>query len=232
MIKNGTMIELERENVSLKSTLKYISHELLNVLTLVDYSVKVVDGSVNEMRNNQYWKYITEDVDYMVQLLKGLSDYNNCGELKKEYCNLSKIIYSISEEMNGKYNDKANIDVYFDGSDDDFYIEIDKNKIRQVIINLIKNAIESFDDNEKGIIIINVKRDKKWINIDVLDNGCGIEEENILKIFEEGTSIEKKDGSGLGLAISKKIIESHNGKIFVESAYNKGTTFNIQLPCK
>ena len=230
MIKNGTMIELERENVSLKSTLKYISHELLNVLTLVDYSVKVVDGSVDEMRNNQYWKYITEDVDYMVQLLKGLSDYNHCGELKKECCNLSKIIYYISEEMNEKYNDRASIDVCIDGTNDDFYIEVDKNKIRQVIINLIKNAIESFDSNEKGNIAINLKREKKWINIDVLDNGCGIEEENILKIFEEGTSIEKKDGSGLGLAISKKIIESHDGEISVESTYNKGTTFHIQLP--
>lgn len=230
MIKNEGLMDLEKENLSLRKTLRYISHELLNVLTLVDYSVKEVDEAVEEVKENQYWQYITDDVDYMVQLLKELSAYNTCGELTKTKTPVSELIYSITKEMNCKYGDRANIITCVEGSNDDFMANIDKNKIKQVIINLIKNAVEAFDESQEGIVLVNLKREKKWITIEVLDNGCGIDEENLQKIFEEGISINKKCGSGLGLSISKKIIESHRGEIKVNSIPRKGTTFFIKLP--
>ena len=228
--KNNMLMDLEKENVSLRRTLKYISHELLNVLTLVDYSVKAVDGSVDDVKDNKYWNYIVDDVEYMVKILKELSNYNHCSELCKERCSVSKWMYYIANEMKEKYKDVVNIITCIEGDEKLFEAEIDRSKIRQVVVNLIKNAVEAMDGKEDGLILICLKREKEWISIDILDNGCGINSENQERVFEEGISINKKDGSGLGLAISKKIIESHNGMITVKSSVGKGTIFNIKLP--
>lgn len=230
MVKNEMVMDLENENAALKRTLRYISHELLNVLTLVDYSVKAVDSSFDNVKENQYWQYIVNDVDYMVKILKELSNYNHCDELKKERCCFSKWICRITNEMKEKYRENVNIITCIDGDEALFYTEIDHYRIRQVMVNIIKNAVEAIGEKEDGLILICVKREKKWINIDILDNGCGIEGKNQKEIFEEGVSINKKDGSGLGLAISKKIVESHNGQICVKSSVGKGTIFNIKLP--
>lgn len=224
------MAGLEKENTSLKRTLSYISHELLNVLTLVDYSVKAVDGSVNQVRDNRYWQYIIDDVDYMVNVLRELSSYNHCGELKREECCIASWVKKAADEMRSKYGDRADIVVCAEGSDEQLTARVDKNKLRQVIINLIKNAVEATDEERKGHIWIFLRREEKRISIEVADDGCGISEENQRQIFEEGISINKKDGSGLGLAITKKIIETHDGTITVKSAEGEGTIFTIRLP--
>lgn len=230
MGKNEVTVDLEKENLSLKKALKYISHELLNVLTLVDYSVKAVDGTVDEVKDNQYWNYIINDIDYMVNLLRELSTYNHCRELHKERCLVSEWVYYISKEMKQKYEKEVEIITCIDGTEKQFYAEIDKSKIRQVIVNLVKNAAESFEGKNGQLIVICVKREKKWINIDIIDNGCGISEENQKIIFDEGVTFGKKDGSGLGLSISKKIIESHGGDIKIKSSPEHGTIFTIKLP--
>ncbi|MFQ9933379.1 MAG: sensor histidine kinase [Lachnospiraceae bacterium] len=230
MGKNELLPDLEKENVSLKKALRYISHELLNVLTLVDYSIKAVDGTVNEVKGNQYWNYIINDIDYMVNLLRELSNYNHCSELNRERCSVSEWVYYISKEMKQKYENEINVMTCIKGSHEMFCADIDRSKIRQVIVNLVKNAAEALNGVENPIIVICVKKDKKWIKIEVMDNGCGIDEESQKIIFDEGVTFGKKDGSGLGLSISKRIIESHGGTIELKSSPGDGTIFTIKLP--
>ena len=107
----------------------------------------------------------------------------------------------------------------------DFYA--DDVKLRQAIINLLKNAAESSANGSP--IILRMTADTQWLYISVADKGCGISKEHLEKIFEPFHTT-KSYGTGLGLPIVKKIIESHNGKLTLKSKEGAGTTFLISLP--
>jgi len=107
-------------------------------------------------------------------------------------------------------------------------------KIYQVFINLISNSLDAFEkvsDSRKKIISVIIDRDSNFdLIIKVQDNGCGIEKENLAKVFENSFST-KDTGAGIGLYNTKKIIENHlGGKIFVESKKEKYTVFTIKIP--
>lgn len=223
--------DVERENTSLKRTLKYISHELLNVLSIMDYSVKVLDGSKLEEKDIKYWKYIVDDVDYMIKILKELSDYNHSDEIVKSKDNLASEVELICNEMKNRYKQKIKIISYVYGEKELYNILFDRCKIRQVLVNMIKNAAEALDEKSDGVVIVCLSKEEKNIKLEIIDNGCGIAMDAKESIFIEGISINKKNGSGLGLPISKKIIESHGGTIDVVSAPDSGTIFTIRIPC-
>ena len=112
-------------------------------------------------------------------------------------------------------------------------IHFDKDKIIQVLTNLVSNAIKF---TEKGSIHIRSKKDKKnsSVTVSIMDTGLGIGKEDLPKVFGAfeqlgGISGRKPGGTGLGLTISKEIVERHNGKIWVESQTGKGTTFYFML---
>jgi signal transduction histidine kinase len=107
-------------------------------------------------------------------------------------------------------------------------------KIYQVFINLISNSLDAFEkvsDSRKKIISVVIDRDSNFdLIIKVQDNGCGIEKENLAKVFENSFST-KDTGAGIGLYNTRKIIENHlGGKIFVESKKEKYTVFTIKIP--
>ena len=111
--------------------------------------------------------------------------------------------------------------------------EVDPDRVMQVLRNLVNNA-KKFSPN-KSKIIIEAKEQNKGVLISVKDEGVGISEENQIRIFEpffqaEQTMYNKKGGTGLGLAICKGIVESQNGKIWIESKEGKGTTFYFTVP--
>jgi len=106
-------------------------------------------------------------------------------------------------------------------------IPFDPEKIKQVIINLIKNAIEAI--SEEGKLIIQTDQDRDFVKIHITDTGIGIPAESINEIFNPFFSTKKK-GTGLGLAISYKIIKDHKGEIKISSELGKGSSFVIYLP--
>ena len=105
----------------------------------------------------------------------------------------------------------------------------DEDRIRRVLINLIQNAVQA-DPGANPVKVKAEKLDNK-VRISVSDQGCGIPEENLSKIFEPHFS-SKKEGMGLGLAITRLIIEEHEGTIQVRSKVNEGSEFVIELPIK
>ena len=114
-------------------------------------------------------------------------------------------------------------------------IEADRTEMEQLITNLVSNAIKYNVKN--GKVIISVEPDTHYLNIKVSDTGIGIEEESLPCIFDEfyrvqGAKTRYTTGTGLGLSIVKRIVESHFGRIEVESKVDKGTTFTIKLPLK
>ncbi len=111
-------------------------------------------------------------------------------------------------------------------------IEADRTRIRQVLINLLNNAVH-FTDH--GGVTLSVTTDRREVIIAVADTGVGIAEEDLPKVFEEfrqldGSIRRRSGGSGLGLAISKKFVELHGGRMWVQSRVGQGTTFYFSLP--
>jgi len=111
-------------------------------------------------------------------------------------------------------------------------VYIDEQKIRQVIINLIDNALNY---TEKGEIAVSLARDNEWLYFKVADSGMGVPEEEKTKLFSKfyragNAKNERPDGTGIGLYLVKRVIDAHGGEIIFESAVGKGSTFGFKLP--
>ena len=112
----------------------------------------------------------------------------------------------------------------------------DESRIAQVIRILLDNAIKYSDNGETVIINVKANQFHEEINgttISIIDNGIGIKQEDLSKVFDlfyRGSDLEHIEGSGLGLFIAKEIVHLHQGKIFIESAWQKGSTFSVVFP--
>jgi len=114
------------------------------------------------------------------------------------------------------------------------FIEADKQRVKQILFNLLNNAIK-FSKTEGGIVKVISKKEGNTAMISICDTGIGLREEDLGKLFKEFEQISpeitrKYGGTGLGLAISKKLVELHGGNIIVESEYGEGSTFTFTLP--
>ncbi|MBD5136000.1 MAG: two-component sensor histidine kinase [Lachnospiraceae bacterium] len=209
-------------------TIKRINHEFGNALTLVNSSLQIIESSHPEVHNFKYWSSAMADVRHMVNLVTEISTYNNSNSLKTQKINIVELLSNVidSFSINPAYS-HISFNMHINKSIPLIYG--DDLKLRQVIINLLKNASESITEN--GIIDVNVSliSDNTHLSIDVTDNGCGLSEEQINNIFTPMISY-KANGTGLGLPITKKIVEAHNGVIDVNSVLGKGSTFTIILP--
>jgi PAS domain S-box-containing protein len=106
-------------------------------------------------------------------------------------------------------------------------IHCDENQLKQVFLNILKNAIESMENG--GAVSITTKTTDNWLQIDFKDTGCGIPTERLRHLGEPFYSTKEK-GTGLGLMISKKIISEHNGQLLIDSKEGKGTTISVLVP--
>ncbi|WP_251025303.1 MULTISPECIES: ATP-binding protein [unclassified Bacillus (in: firmicutes)] len=122
---------------------------------------------------------------------------------------------------------KKDITLISECNDEEIFVRCNENRLKQVILNFIKNGMEAMPDGGFIKVMTEIKEDK--VQISIADTGIGMPQEQ-LKRLGEPFFTTKKSGNGLGLMISFKIIESHLGNVFVESEVNKGTVFNIVLP--
>ena len=106
-------------------------------------------------------------------------------------------------------------------------VEIDPDQIRQVLVNLITNAVQAMP--EGGRLTVSARVRRKSLEVTVTDTGAGIPQEVVGKIFDPLFTTKAK-GIGLGLAVTRSVIENHKGSIGVSSKMGRGTTFTIELP--
>ena len=144
---------------------------------------------------------------------------------KKEFniYELTKLVYDELKPL----ADNKNINFEIDCKNKDMDIIADRSELRRVICNLCGNAINYTQEN--GKVLITIKNENKDLIFSVSDNGSGIDAEDIPNLFQrfsQGTSKKRSSGTGLGLYLSRQIIESHGGKIWVESTLNKGSEFS------
>lgn len=229
--------ELRSLDVLKTNFVSAVSHELRTPLTSIKGSIGLLlAGSVGEFneQSKQFLDISYRNTDRLIRLINDILDISkmndNTSKLKLSNFDLSEVI---DDAYNGlkAIADEQNIDFKF-AELKDLKVFADKDKIAQIMFNLLSNA---FKFSKDGKVSINVDQTDDIIEVSVIDSGTGIPHEMIDKIFEQfvqvDSSIKKKyGGTGLGLTICKSIIEMHGGAIWVESKVDVGSTFKFILP--
>ncbi len=216
-----------------KEMARKVVHEIKNPLTPIRLSAERMRKRTVEKSPelNQVilsgTETIIEEVDSLMKLLSEFTNFARLPEMKPVKENIRTIIESSAGLFIGHENVTINVDI----PDNIPLVFIDKSLIRRALGNLIQNAIDAVRDNGmidiKAEYINNVTPD--IVRITVSDNGPGVKEEDLERVFEPGFS-RKPSGSGLGLAIVEKIVLEHQGRIFCKSEPDKGSDFIIELP--
>ena len=212
-----------------------VAHELRTPLTSVQTHLEAILDGIWEPTNDRL-NSINEEVSRLVGLVNKLNSLSKF-EASKENLNikeekLSKIVENIVYNFQTQ-SIKKNISIESDL--DDISIKIDKEKITQLVINLVSNAIRY--TNEGGKINIILRDDKNYAKLYVKDNGIGIPKEDIKYIFERFYRVDKSrskntGGMGVGLTITKAIAKAHGGSINVNSQIGTGSEFIVTIPKK
>ena len=197
------------KETNIRLSLFKITHEVKNPLTVC---------------NQKYMNILKREINNAIAILEDFSNFKNLN-IEKKYINISKCINELLDSSITIMVD-YNISL-IRNIESDIYTYVDSDRIKQVLINLIKNSIEALEKEKNKQIKIILKQSKKYITIQVIDNGCGISSQNIKRIGEPFFTTKEK-GTGLGVALSKEIIELHNGRINYESNGN-GSIATIKI---
>lgn len=231
--------ESRRLDDSRREFVANVSHELRTPLTSIkSYTETVLETpDLPEELRHKFLSVVMYETDRMTRLVKDLLVLSRLDNKKMDWV---FITFPMKELLDNIYDsmlmDAQNCghELQFLVSDDLGCITADRERIEQVIINIISNAIKYTP--EKGFISLQAKRKGDQIIISVADNGIGIPKEDLPRLFERFYRVDKarsreRGGTGLGLAIAKEIVSAHHGTIEVESELDRGTTMTIILPC-
>ena len=231
-------IDRERRNF-----VSNVSHELRTPLTSIkSYTEALVDGAwENKEIAPGFLKVIETETDRMMRMITDLLNLSRMDQnrlaLEKEFINMNELVVHIVSRFemvlqSEPYRDK-NYRILTDITQRDLWVELDQDKITQVLDNIINNAIKYSPDG--GRIIVRFMETHTDIIVSVSDEGLGISRKDIPHLFDRFYRVDKArsramGGSGLGLAIAQEVIQLHGGKIWVNSIENKGSTFFVSLP--
>lgn len=215
-----------------------VSHELRTPLSAMKEAINlVIDGSAGPLSKEQeeLLDIAKRNVDRLARLINDVLDFQKLESGKMTFNMQKNDINEITKETKKTMQSLAQnkgIEIILQLSQSLPLLKFDKDKIIQVLSNIVNNAIKF---TEKGSITIATKQVDDYVTVSVKDTGSGIKKEDIAKLFQKFTQLEKglarkTGGTGLGLAISKEIIERHKGKIWVESEYGEGSVFYFTIP--
>lgn len=204
-----------------------IAHEIKNPLASIQTGIQLLESQVAENSKEQnYFLRLRGEIQRVDKILKGLLIYAREDELEYQLVKLPQFIENFNSLILPTLN-KYQINLVYHKTENLHEIKIDPHKIEQVLWNIFLNSIQASSPGNS--IHFCVSQYDQGIEIVVRDEGEGIPEQNIEKIFMPFFST-RSQGSGLGLAISKKIVELHNGTLKITSQLNQGTTVTIFLP--
>jgi two-component system phosphate regulon sensor histidine kinase PhoR len=221
-----------------KEFLGNVSHELKTpIFNIQGYVSTLIDGGINDPSINvEYLKRADKSVDRMIQII---DDLETISQLEVGTLELDPEVYDIAQQIKdiidalefqaSKQNIKLQLAKKYDKA---ILVKADKFRIRQVLVNLLTNSIKYGKENGKTTISLNLFDEQ--VIVEVKDNGIGIDEKHLPRLFERFYRVDKgrsreQGGTGLGLAIVKHIIEGHGETIDVISKVNEGTTISFTL---
>jgi signal transduction histidine kinase len=209
-----------------------VGHELRNPLGAIKNAVYYVKGKVakselgqKEPRVIEFLDIADDEVNSSNKIINDLLGFSRVGKPAVSPARIKGVI----DDALSHLTIPENIEMVKKLDADLPEVNIDTDQIRQVLVNMIMNAVQAMP--EGGRLTISVRERDKFLEVEISDTGCGIPKEAIGKIFDPLFTTRAK-GIGLGLAVCKAVIERHEGNIEVESEVGKGATFTIRLPLK
>lgn len=216
-----------------------VSHELKTpIFNIQGYVLTLLDGGLHDDEiNEKFLKRTKKSVNRLIAIVEDLEEISKfeSGELKlkNKVFDLNELTKDVIDYMEMRATEN-NATVTLDTpSFATYHVLADMKRIRQVLINLIDNAIK-YGDGDKGIVTVSIFDFHDYYLVEVKDNGTGIPEDLLFRVFErffrtDQARSRKTGGSGLGLAIVKHIIEAHNQSISVRNNHDKGSTFSFSV---
>jgi nitrogen fixation/metabolism regulation signal transduction histidine kinase len=208
---------------------KQVAHEIKNPLTPMRLSVQSFQRKFDPTDENiyqkvdEYSKTLIQQIDTMSSIASAFSNFAKMPAQQNEILNVVEITRLALDIFSEDY-------IEFQSDEKEIKAKLDRTQLIRVITNLVKNGIQAIpNEKEDKKIIVKVFEENNIINISVSDNGVGILDENMSKIFEPKFTT-KSSGMGLGLAMVKNIVETYNGSITFTSQENKGTVFTVKFP--
>ncbi len=232
--KRDDLVKAAKESEKLKAAfLANMSHEIRTPMNAIIGFADVLKSLTFDKKQKQFLNIISNSGNHLLKLINNIVDIS---KIQAEGLTLSHSNFNIYELIEEIVNElqilKQNVAIKINIPDKELIIYADKTRIKQVFINLLNNAIKF---TENGEIKIGYELSSEKIIFFVKDTGVGISKKELNKIFIKFTQVGNNknkinEGAGLGLTISKSIIEAHDGKIWVKSELNIGSTFYFSLP--
>jgi signal transduction histidine kinase len=210
-----------------------IAHEIRNPLTSVKLNIqKLMQNEHLDEEEKEHLSISQEGIGQIEKFIKELLNFTRVADLNPERFSVVQIIEESLKVMRDSFQEKK-IALEKSFAADLPAVVVDGDKIRQVFLNILRNAVEAVE--ESGRIKLALSRIKEngvaRIKVRISDNGCGIPEKDWENIFEPFYTT-KPSGFGLGLSNARKIVEQHRGSIRVAKTKGKGTTFEVRIPCE
>lgn len=232
--------EQDKEERERRLFVSNVSHELRTPLTSVkSYLEALDDGAISEPVAPEFVKVSLTETNRMMRMVTDLLSLsridNETSQLDVELTNFTAFITFILNRFDKMKNQagEKKYDIVRDYPISPVWVEIDTDKMTQVLDNILNNAIKYSPDG--GEIRVGMKTTDAQLIISISDEGLGIPKKDLPRIFDRFYRVDKarsraQGGTGLGLAIAKEIIKQHKGFIWAKSEYGKGSTFTIVLP--
>ncbi|GGW90427.1 sensor histidine kinase [Salegentibacter mishustinae] len=234
---NSMIDELEESAVKLAASereqawremAKQVAHEIKNPLTPMRLSVQSFERNFDkndpEIQDKvaEYSTTLINQIDTMSSIAEAFSNFAKMPAQQSEMLNVPKIVKLALDIFNENY-------IQFSSEKEEILAKFDRTQLIRVITNLVKNAIQAMEGQENPRIMVSIHEEEENVCVIISDNGTGISEENLEKVFEPKFTT-KSSGMGLGLAMVKNIVETYNGSITFTSKQGKGTTFRVRFP--
>ena len=210
-----------------------VGHELRNPLGIIKNSAYYINTKLKDTdeKVKKHLRIIESEISRSNKIISDLMNFARDKKLALQKTQINAIVQDALSRTTGP----DTVTVITELGGDLPPLMADSSQIQQVFINLISNAVQAMtspsqvETRNGGRLVISTRTEDGFIVTEFKDNGCGISEENLGRLFEPLFTTKTK-GIGLGLAVSKRIIEAHEGNIEVESEIGKGTTFAVKLP--
>lgn len=222
---NNSLKELEKEK-TLRNSLFKLTHEIKNPIAVCKGYLDMLDIN-NKKSTEKYINIIKNEIERTLIIMDDFLDYTKI-KVNKNIMDIILLLEDTVDSMESLFK-KNQVQIQKELIDDEIYINGDYNRLKQVVVNILKNSIEAKRDDIKSKISLTTKLEDKKIKISISDNGRGMDKEEI-KNLGEAFYTTKVKGTGLGVLLSKEIISSHEGNINYYSIKEKGTTVIIELP--
>ena len=215
--------DIEKEKKITESLFK-ITHEIKNPIAVIKGYLDMFDIS-NMEHSKKYIPIIKSEINRTLTLLQDFLSISKI-TIEKDLMDVNMLLEDTISSLKPILNNR-NVVVSYNVSSDEIYINADYNRIKQTLINIIKNSIESIQKN--GHIKVSTILNKGYVDIIIEDNGCGMSKSELTKI-KEAFFTTKEKGTGLGIYLSNEIIRQHDGEMNFESDIDYGTKVTIKLP--